>query len=457
MTVILLDGEAKFICSSYLPDFKDQNLILVTPIDQHTISIKANRSHWVGRITVKDLTIVVPPPFNNRDFLLFLLYSDGFDLSKMKGVGDVGDFFEDRNSDLAFYLALSYLSNVKNSIGHNISKAYEKISERKLILHGRPVFKSGFGNHPSTGITCEINRLSSDNEINQIVLFGLKIAFVILSKSSFRSSCSELIFLFRSICQERSFHLFSIENALITLPRNHEHYRSSLILLKYLIEGSQPDFFYGRSAKLPNFEIYLPSVFEKFVFRLIKGALEHSWLSVKAQEANSKAIIDEEGRSYRRTIPDIVIGKQGIPIAVLDCKFKPRYFATPPNSIVPRGNRVSNSDIYQIFFYQQRLMVNHKLDKAPKAAIVAPSLYGREFQPDSSKRTVIWPDKLVADGGCRFVLLPLPLRDLLDILSSTGSEVEALRFAPEINKFISDLLDTPTISTEEEMSSNCLT
>jgi len=452
MKVIVLSTEKQFVSSSYLVALKSQNLASYSVVDEETVSLTINTNHWVGRVVVDDIVIVAPPPFDNKDFLRFLVYAEGFDLSKSEDFGHFGSFDDSSNRDFFIFLALTFVLTVQRSLGHNISKGYIEVSERNLVLRGRPLFKSSFGKHPSSGVACQINRLSMDNELNRIILFGLKIALVVLFRSDYRSKCSELIFLFRCVCSDSDFDSFNIDLALAGLKRNNEHYRSALVMVKYLIQGCQPNFFEGVGSRLPNFELYLPSLFENFVFRLIKEALRGSTLSVKNQASDNRALIDGDGRPYRRIIPDIVISEGSTPRAVLDSKFKPRYFNSTPKSDIPRRNKVSNSDIYQVFFYQQRLVVRHKLKGAPKAVIVAPSLYGASHHPDVAKRTIIWPGYLDQADDCKIVVLPLPLKEVLKGLVNHGSAREALKYAPELAEFCSSLVKRTSTATENQKS-----
>jgi hypothetical protein len=121
-----------------------------------------------------------------------------------------------------------------------------------------------------------------------------------------------------------------------------------------------------------------------------------------------------------------------VPVGVIDAKFKPRYInRRKPSSNEPEA-KVTNADIYQLFFYQTRLQVLHGLAVPPRAAIVAP-LLGDFGIADASRRKIRYSEVSSGRGSASTLsVLPIALAPVLRSLRISG-ELQALEaHAPEI-------------------------
>jgi hypothetical protein len=108
--------------------------------------------------------------------------------------------------------------------------------------------------------------------------------------------------------------------------------------------------------------------------------------------------------------------RHGLPIAVLDAKYKDYWLARHDESPV---HRISNEDIYQLFFYSQRLQARFGVCSPPPAFVLAPLPAKEERRGaiiDSRFTLVRW--KAGAESDCSLTLILLPLTDILRYLAA---------------------------------------
>jgi hypothetical protein len=142
---------------------------------------------------------------------------------------------------------------------------------------------------------------------------------------------------------------------------------------------------------------------------------------VKPQQPDRGALIDRDGDRYRQVRPDIVVYRDDIPVAVIDAKYKEYWKGSTPDRLPLR--RIDNADLYQLFFYSQRLQLRYGLPRPPKAIIVSPlpAEDEREGTPVVADqfRQVVWRAGQESPSQLHLVLLPIT-----DILRCIGPSAQ---------------------------------
>ncbi|MGE0454011.1 MAG: hypothetical protein AB7O37_18180 [Vicinamibacteria bacterium] len=134
-------------------------------------------------------------------------------------------------------------------------------------------------------------------------------------------------------------------------------------------------------------------------------------LTARSQQADGGALLDRDGHVYASVRPDLVVYEGGLPVAVVDAKYKDYWPARDDHSPV---RRIGNDDLYQLFFYSQRLQLRYGLAVAPPAFIVAP------LPAEDERRARVIGDRFTAvrweagsQAGCEVALVLLPMTDIL--------------------------------------------
>ena len=195
-----------------------------------------------------------------------------------------------------------------------------------------------------------------------------------------------------------------------------EFYALALRLSELVLRGERPAGLFAAGEESAGFTLDMAALFEKFVERALRERAEKEGLTVRAQSPDRGAFLDDFGKPYRRVVPDLVVYRDGVPVAVVDAKYKPYW----PASVGGRPERkVSTADLYQLFFYAQRLQLKHGLAEPPAAFIASPlpAAKEREAEPiDDRYRRVTWRAGGRAEGVVRLVFVPLT-----DMLHAVGS------------------------------------
>ncbi|MFJ4036903.1 hypothetical protein ACIPVB_02365 [Microbacterium sp. NPDC090007] len=166
-------------------------------------------------------------------------------------------------------------------------------------------------------------------------------------------------FVWRSLAEPVVPAQHDFDRAMSRLNRLTEAYRPVLALARALLFGLnfEPDRA-DVGIDAPTFDLAL--LFETLVEDIAALAYKRRGLQVTRQTSEGQALVDGLGRTYRSIRPDLVYDG-GVPVRVIDSKFKPVYASGGDE---PSGkHRLSREDIFQTFFYATRLAQRH--DQSP--------------------------------------------------------------------------------------------
>ena len=154
-------------------------------------------------------------------------------------------------------------------------------------------------------------------------------------------------------------------------------------------------------------------------------------LETRTQHNRGDALVDAEGDTYRRVRPDVVLFRGGVPVGVLDAKYKARYTVYRESAY-----RISSADIYQLFFYSERIARLYHLPTAIPGFIVAPTLNLADPEVPRTRRTVFWES--IASGSPRTSLTVLPI-DVSGVADAVLRGADPIQFCPDLVRAISTL------------------
>lgn len=413
---------------------KTQRFVEVVDGDSHGTYIRRSTRLVVGRVTIGEFEIVVAPPFAPELFVLFVLYSLKVDLTRYANRPTSSLVLGNRRGDVFLSLMAALLvAEAEQLLRGHIAKGYIRRSVRSVTLRGSVNWSRTFGRHPADGWECLVYEQLTDEPLNRLVLAGLIAAADLLEGTTSAVAAATQLFIWRQLAQQTAPTPAQFEVASRRVTRLTDSYIPALALARALTLGTAPaDLISPGDTKLHDIEFSVPNLFETFLVRLLTPCAQRLGLRLEFKQGDTRALVDGWGEPYRRVEPDVVVYRGNTPVGVIDAKFKPRYVKADPLSPEQPQGRVTNEDIYQLFFYQSRLQSLAGMTSPPRAMIVAPAIESM-FTPSSAKRTIVWDDQ-ASEMRMRPSLrvLPLPLAGVLEELQ-IHSEVEVVaKHMPEI-------------------------
>jgi 5-methylcytosine-specific restriction enzyme subunit McrC len=293
------------------------------------------------------------------------------------------------------------------------SRRYVERRERLPILRGRPDFLASFpwNDAGMATVACRYHELSCDNLDNQILRAALERVWTLEVTPATRRGLSEHRHAWAEIARLRNISSEDVAAAARSYTRLSEHYRLAHRLAELILLRRLPGAVFD-SSETPTgcLRLDMALLYEMFIARLVASVARRRGWKVRSQETDSGALRDLEGSLYSRVRPDVTIYAGERPVCVIDAKYKEYWRARASGS---PEDRVTNADLYQLFFYSQRAQQRYGLQSPLPALIVSPL-------PAEDERSVA----VIADrfktvrcgaGGvpCEVRLVLLPLTDIL--------------------------------------------
>lgn len=310
-----------------------------------------------------------------------------------------------------------------------LSRLYMQRRERLRALRGRPDFLASFpwDSKRQQSLVCAYHLLTCDNLDNRLMRASLEQSSLLEVTPRTRG---------RLLAHRRTWtHAASVTHparedfaeARLRYTRLTENYRLAHNVGEIIVAKKRPTkLFETGTVTTSGLILSMPVLFEKFVERLVREELAPYGVTVESQHPDQGALLDGLGKLYRRVRPDLVLYRRDKPILVVDAKYKEYWPASRP-SLRPQ-RRISNADLYQLFFYAQRLQLKHGLPAPPAAHIVSPlpaaDERGTQVEIEGHHRRVVWRAGHECAGDVR--LLNLPLTDILRAMIDSSKEREYL-------------------------------
>lgn len=310
-----------------------------------------------------------------------------------------------------------------------LSRLYRKQCERLEAIRGRADFLNSFpwDKERQQSVACVYHLLTCDNLDNRLVRAALEHSTLLQSSPRTRSRLLAHRRTWSSAAEPMRPARDDYAEARRRYNRLTQHYRLAHNIGELISSRKRPtELFEVGLAATSGLMISMPLLFEKFVERLVVEELAPPGVTVVPQQPDQGAILDGVGKAYRRVRPDLVLYRKGRPIAVVDAKYKEYWSAEEP-SLRPK-KRISNADLYQLFFYAQRLQLKHHLPAPPAAYIVSPlpaeDERGKQHEVGVRYRRIVWRAGHECAGDVR--LINLPLTTLLRSMMGKNPNVQSL-------------------------------
>jgi len=394
----------------------------------------------IGSIRIGALRIDVLPRLAVREMVMLIRYALG---GKIDSVSRTDLPTDKAGLEELLCTALADEATRIRQIGW--SRQYERRRERLPVLRGRPDFLGSFPwdeDHVSS-IVCTYHLLTGDNLDNRLLLAALETASLLDVTANTKRRLFEHRKVWSAIAGPWYPTIQDYETARSRYTRLSEHYRLVHNLGELLVLGHRPSApIEAGGVTAGGFAIDMPWLFEKFVERLTAEIAGSLGMKVEAQCPDREALLDAKGGIYRGVRPDLVVYRGNRPVAVVDAKYKD-YWPGRGQTDAP-DSRVSNADIYQLFFYAQRLQHRYNLPFPPNALIVAPvpapNERGGRRVVGEQYTEVTWRAGVEKAGHVRLVLVPVT-----DILRAMAARNDwAVQQSDFVSLFIGKLVGSTT-------------
>ncbi|OPY93574.1 restriction endonuclease [Bradyrhizobium sacchari] len=329
----------------------------------------------VGVLVAKDATLEILPKIEGvredraiRRSLVNMLASV-IDLNIAVGkVANLGW----QNENLLEILIRLFSEKLFATLRQGMPRAYIGREDDVSALRGRLDVVRQFTILASTPqrLACRFDELSSNIALNQIMKATLARLLQVSRNSENRRRLRELTFVYEEV---ESVPIRSLRWDRVVLDRTNVGWTELLRFAKLLLQDRYQSTTSGTSHGF-SLLFEMNKLFEEFVGRSLRRALQGTGLTVHLQGPRRYALVDRQSGGLRfATRPDIVISQNGRPLLVIDTKWKRLKEATDDPK---RG--VSQSDVYQMMAYAHvydcdRLMLlyPHHHELADREGLVA--------------------------------------------------------------------------------------
>lgn len=360
-SVVDLDAPTARVLNEYLPA-----KISVEPC---TGGWKVTPSEMVGVFVINGTRFIVEPKISISNVLGLL----DVDLSSFRMSRDTFDYGTESN--LLVGLVRLFAEGLDLALSQGLRHDYVERFESLNSIRGRIEFAS-LARSPGVAIPtpCRFDEYTPNVRVNQLLLSAIETAVRVPGVPA-----REIVRLRRHLAafEEVDYHRGSVDWVDTWVPNRMERHYISAVKPAGLILRNQTSVLAAGGSTASSFLVDMNRLVEKFIEVRVGRYLE-SGLRLEPQK--NRWLDVDRVVSYR---PDLVVSRDGRPIAVADVKYK----------AIGEWADVGNSDIYQVHTYAQALGLER--------AVIVSCIAGR---PESVRSTV-----RVSRTGVDVVLWPIDL------------------------------------------------
>lgn len=298
---------------------------------------------YVGVVELDCVTIWIRPKLVGTELEVLQMVNYAAGLGALRHVGGAQQLDAGRN--LRDLLCRLLNDEADRLLRHGLRRDYVRRDQSLAMLRGRLRIAQQVQRHPGRVdvLECRFDELSADIPDNQLCAAALAMAARCAIDPVVRAKARVLADEYAGYCTGAGVDARLIAQTL-TYNRSNGHYRAAhqwaLLLLQV---GGFARLFAETGDTVPSFLIDMNKLFELFITRLLRDAMEGTGIRVLAQDPLKGAICRPDGTTYTAIIPDIQLDHDGCRTSI-DAKYK-----------LYGEKRVSPNDLYQSFAYAQAL------------------------------------------------------------------------------------------------------
>ncbi len=391
-------------------------LVGVSPSWAGKVRVQAGRK--VGTLRIGQLRVDVKPRMAAAELSTLIRIALG---GRLQAVGQ-SEIDLDRSGmdELICAIFAAELAAVRQA---GLSRRYVSRTDALPVLRGRPDFVASFpwNDRGTTSVTCRFHELTYDNLDNRLVRAALEQTALLDVQVQTRRQLLEHRYLWSSLTSLTAPGPTDFDAARARYNRLTDHYRLAHSLSEVILRGQRPSGVFSLGpVPTAGLVLDMAALFERFLEHVLALIGSTLGLEMRPQQADRLALVDGEGAPYRQVRPDVVAFRGDSPVAVIDAKYKD-YWQGAGQGHEPL-ERISNSDLYQLFFYSQRLQVSYSLPRPPRAIIVCPlpSADERDGAPVLAERYRRVTCRAGHEATSEVHLVLLPVTEILTGITRAG-------------------------------------
>lgn len=294
--------------------------------------------HWVGVISLKDLTIEILPKlasYCDTDQLRNVLTRMLLVSHQMPNSKEVPGNIQTQKNSLIEILISTFLGALEKYILGGLQHSYQKISKNINYLKGKILINKQFSKNilKPDKFWCRFSKFTSDNPINQFFKLCLRSMFEVTAVLQNKKRIECMLPLFEEM--KNISKATALSNTVVFNSTNHRAeyaYQYGKLFLQNLYSTLN-----AGNIRMNSMLFDMNSLYETFIYKSAK-AIYHSQIAY--QQRGSYALVrDQDGRKYIALRPDLTLKRGTGKIDIIDTKWK-----------IP-SNFAKESDIYQMNTY----------------------------------------------------------------------------------------------------------
>jgi 5-methylcytosine-specific restriction enzyme subunit McrC len=314
-------------------------------VEQIAGGVRLSATSWIGVVRLRDVEIRVIPKYAGGDLgvLRMLDYASGLPaLARYEAVRTL----HTEGANLVDLLGWLLADHTDRIVRAGLLADYVRHDESMAVLRGRLRLMDQVRMHYGRieQLECSYDEYETNVLENQVLAAALAVARRVCSDRLILARLSILLSLLDTACDGSPLDPASAR-AVLEYNRRNEHYRQAHAISWLFLGRKGLDDVYaaGRTDSFA-FLLDMNQLFEDFVTRLLRDALEPAGIVVHAQRRD-RSIVENEltHRPYAAIIPDIL----------LDDRAHARHVRLPVDAKYKLydARRLEPSDVYQAFFY----------------------------------------------------------------------------------------------------------
>lgn len=393
----LKEYEKKEFLIGKIDNFSENDLKLVNFLSEKLKIILTQKGVWldagsyVGSAEFKEFIVQVHPKFSEIK-KLSLLMDYAYELED-KDIVETEIRFQANDNFPIESLIRTLIKQSQKLISQGLIKSYVSIEENVPFLRGKLLLSQQIKNDAKMNLKfgCEYDEYSSNIIENQIILFILEKSYNITKNDNLKQQIQRLIHEFDMDVEHK---IITKNDFGITYDRYNSQYEKIHIICKLIFEELGVSNFYKHDTSyiFPVF-IDMPSLFEKYVIRLLRDFRNDKEFEIKSQP-------DTHSPAWRSSNTRIEKEKGIEPDIIIYSKKPKKQVAIIADVKYMTSDNFGESQLYQIAFYL------HEHNKQNAFALIPDSDKSEEIKWESIKQ------------GVSIHLKKIPIDSILDIIYS---------------------------------------
>jgi len=242
-----------------------------------------------------------------------------------------------------------FLTSVNTVVKRGLRSDYLQRRDNLLFLRGKLLAGEQIKHnlvHPQR-FYVEFDEFFTDRPINRLLHSALKKILSHTRVVENQRLCRELLFAFNDVPQSWDI---KADFAATRLDRGMDYYKPALSWARLILEGMSPLSMHG-GANAMSLLFPMEAVFESYV-----ADISPRWLIPSfhlSKQVQGKTLVSHQGKEWFRLKPDLTIASNGVPLWILDTKWK-LLDDSKNNGKAKYG--LAQSDFYQMFAYAEKYL-----------------------------------------------------------------------------------------------------